>query len=296
MTSHPLRLRCLSTDDLPFADALRATAGWNQTPGDWRRFLALEPEGCFVAEWNGRPVGTATTLVHGPELAWIGMVLVLPDHRNRGIGGALLARAIEHLHRRGIACIRLDATPLGRPVYRRLGFRDEESLVRWEHPAWTPPRPTAPSPTPPGPTREIRHSDWAAGGPLQRLERRAFGVPRLRLLTALLESSTASALLEDGHGGIVGYGYLRPGALADYLGPAVAVDALAAGALAETLLEHAVGHRVFWDIPASCVHATRWAAEHGFRRQRELTRMSLGPTPPAGVAGLPMALSGPETG
>ncbi|MBL9129414.1 MAG: GNAT family N-acetyltransferase [Verrucomicrobiales bacterium] len=296
MMSDSLRIRSLSEDDLPFADSLRAVAGWNQTPADWLRFLRLEPEGCFVAEWNRSPVGTATTLVHGPELAWIGMVLVLPEHRNRGIGRALLVHAIEHLQRRGIGCIRLDATPLGLPVYQRLGFRREESLVRWEHPAWTPGHATRPTDTlqPRMPT--IQPSDLTSEGPLIHLETRAFGIPRLRLLTELVGSSTVTCLRNDRHGKILGYGYLRSGALADYLGPAVAVDDGTTSMIAEALLEHASGHRVFWDIPAASAGATRWAVEHGFRRQRELTRMSLGPTPTAGEPGLQMALSGPETG
>src|SRR5881409_405096 len=71
--SSPLRFRVLGRDDLPFADSLRALAGWNQTLGDWERFLVTEPTGCFLAEWNGTPAGTATTMVYGPELAWIGM-------------------------------------------------------------------------------------------------------------------------------------------------------------------------------------------------------------------------------
>ena len=51
---------CLMTlDDLTFADSLRAMAGWNQTLDDWRDLIALEPTGCFVAEWDGTPAGTA---------------------------------------------------------------------------------------------------------------------------------------------------------------------------------------------------------------------------------------------
>ena len=130
--SPPIRLRLLTPRDLAFAEVVRAAAGWNQTPADWRRFLELEPSGCFLAEWEGAPAGTATTLVHGPELAWIGMVLVHPDYRRRGIGRALLEHCLGHLQARGVQCIKLDATPLGQPVYERLGFRAEWTLARWE--------------------------------------------------------------------------------------------------------------------------------------------------------------------
>ena len=89
-----LRLRLLTREDLPFADSVRALAGWNQTLADWERFLATAPEGCFLAERNGVPAGTATTIIYNRALAWIGMVLVHPDFRRHGIGRALLERCI----------------------------------------------------------------------------------------------------------------------------------------------------------------------------------------------------------
>src|ERR1041384_2093827 len=99
-----LNLRLFTKADLPFADSLRAVAGWNQTIRDWQRFLALQPEGCFLAEWNGSPAGTATTIAYGTEVAWIGMVLVHPDCRSRGIGTALLQHCIDFLRRRQVRC------------------------------------------------------------------------------------------------------------------------------------------------------------------------------------------------
>jgi len=130
--SSPLQVRTMLPADLPFADSLRALVGWNQTLADWQRFLSMEPEGCFLAEWDGAPAGTATTVVYGTDLAWIGMVLVHPDYRRRGIGGRLLLKCIEYLQVRGVRCIKLDATPQGRPVYEKLGFRDEWTMRRWE--------------------------------------------------------------------------------------------------------------------------------------------------------------------
>src|SRR5438046_10513397 len=123
-----LRLRLLTLADLPFADSVRALACWNQTLDDWQRFLATEPGGCFLAEWNGAPAGTATTTVYGPDLAWIGMMLVHPEYRRRGIGRALLQRCIEHLRNKA------------RPMPRRR-YKDEWTLTRWEC-ARCHPRPT----------------------------------------------------------------------------------------------------------------------------------------------------------
>src|SRR5437868_12008562 len=124
--NHPatdqVSIRVLSPEDIPFADSVRALAGWNQTLGDWQRFMNTEPEGCFVAEWRGTPAGTATTVCYGSELGWIGMLLVHPDHRRHGVGSALLQHCLEYLRGRGVQCIKLDATPLGKALYERFGF------------------------------------------------------------------------------------------------------------------------------------------------------------------------------
>ena len=68
-----LRIRLFAKGDLAFADSLRALVGWNQTPDDWMRFLNHQPDGCFVAELDGQPVGTATTTIYEDKVAWIGI-------------------------------------------------------------------------------------------------------------------------------------------------------------------------------------------------------------------------------
>ena len=50
------------------------------------------------------------------------MVLVDESMRQHGIGTALVEQAVEVLDRRGAETVRLDATPLGKPLYERLGF------------------------------------------------------------------------------------------------------------------------------------------------------------------------------
>src|SRR5438309_6999911 len=92
-----LVLRHLTSADLAFADSLRAMAGWNQTRADWQRFLDLSPQGCLLAECEGYPVATATTIVYGQELGWIGMMLVHPDFRMRGIARVLMEHCIQIL-------------------------------------------------------------------------------------------------------------------------------------------------------------------------------------------------------
>src|SRR5215467_1002644 len=89
-------IRLLFEADIPAAMELKEAAGWNQTKEDWRRLLLLQPDGCFGAIKDRRLVGTTTTTIYG-ELAWIGMVLIEPQHRRQGIAVKLMAVALDYL-------------------------------------------------------------------------------------------------------------------------------------------------------------------------------------------------------
>ena len=64
-------------------------------------------------------------------MAWVNKVLVDQDRRGRGFGTALMRHVVQHLDELGVKSIRLDATPLGRPVYEKLGFTPEFTLARY---------------------------------------------------------------------------------------------------------------------------------------------------------------------
>src|ERR1700753_149172 len=125
-----MQLRVMTTQDIPGGVRLNTVVGWNQTEADWERFLAANPSGCFVMDDDGKIVGSAATLPFDGKFAWISMVLVDPDYRNRGIGTSLLQRAIEYLDSTGMATQKLDATPAGKPLYEKLGFVTEYEIDR----------------------------------------------------------------------------------------------------------------------------------------------------------------------
>lgn len=287
MTQAP-QIRTLLPEDLPVAEKLRELAGWNQTREDWQRFLDMEPEGCFLAEWEGRPVGTATTLRYGRELAWIGMVLVHPEERRRGVGSALLRHAIAWLRSREVRCIKLDATPAGKLVYDALGFRDEWDLHRWEHRGLFPGQLV---------DQGLGRRAFQAGDVVRvaALDTRGFGVSREPLLFALAQQSRG-VLIEDAQGRVLGYGFVRPGTRASYLGPVVAETGEAGSLLVESLLALVPGAPVFWDVPEGNAVAVAQASRLGFARQRLLTRMFLGENGHPGEPSLIYGLAAPEVG
>ena len=83
-------------------------------------------------EGRGRVVGHLNLHVAPYGVADFGMC-VAPDHRGRGVGGALVAAAVEAARRLGAHKLTLQVWPhngAARRLYRRFGFVDEGRLRR----------------------------------------------------------------------------------------------------------------------------------------------------------------------
>ena len=280
-----ITIRQLEMGDLTFADQVRALAGWNQTLCDWQRLLAYQPDGCFLALWNGQPAGTATAVHYGDRLGWIGMVLVHPDLRRRGIATALMQQCMEFLTPR-VECIKLDATPDGQQVYERLGFQAEYALTRWQHLTWQPILEQHRC-TP------ISQEDWRD---IATLDTPVFGVDRTRWLQLLARDSDTVHVVRNSNGRLVGYGMARSGVRAAYLGPVVANTDAQAEAIVRTLLQHVTQDAVYWDVLDDNSAAVSVAARLGFTRQRPLLRMWHGTRPIIGMTARQWAIAGPSVG
>jgi len=246
-------MRLLTLDDIPGGMQLKAAASWNQTESDWRTMFSLAPESCFGIDCDGTLRSTTTAICYGREVAWIGMVLTDPEYRGRGFARALLEHALDYLQRERVHWIKLDATAMGRPVYERLGFRDEAVIERWVR------KPGA-----------VRASGEATGPFVldAALDRDAFGADREALLRAL---ATMEARSVAGAGFAMG----RAGSTASYFGPCVARARDAARELVGWFLGRHSGESVYWDILAANHDAVELAREFGFERARELMRMSM---------------------
>lgn len=287
-TVENISLRRMTDGDLRAADELRRLAGWNQSPEDWRRLVWLEPRGCFVAMHHGEVVGSVTTTTYGQALAWIGMMLVHPDHRRCGVGTRLMHQALEYLQGRGVECVKLDATPAGRPVYEKLGFVPESTLTRWQQPESG----KTPSPKPAAAVRALTDADWET---VDAIDRAAFGASRACLLRSLAHDSHA-VMVWPAAGPVRGWGMLRSGANADYLGPIVSCCEEGSLMLVNALLYTAGRHSVVWDIPDNNESAKAAAQRFGFAPVRPLTRMRLGPDLRTSDLKNQFAIAGPAVG
>ena len=285
-----LEIRPLKVADLLFADGLRATAGWNQSVLDWKRIMALNPSGCFVATWGNEPVGTVTTVCHGENLGWIGMALVEEAHRRRGVAPELLKHAVKHLKAQGATCIKLDAESRGQQVYKKLNFKPEWPLHRWE---WRADEDVIDHRVP----RDIflRELDPKDLEKILQLDREIFGADRGQLLQAMLADAFRSTVW-DLYSDIESYGMIRPGADADYLGPVVSTSEHHAHILIRDLISRSKQKMIYWDIPDANKEAQKIAKDLGFEPVQSLMRMRLGRDVGKGIPESQYAISDPATG
>jgi GNAT superfamily N-acetyltransferase len=285
-----MRLRTMTMTDIAAGLGLSKIAGWNQTAADWERFLRASPEGCFVAELEGEVCGTVSTISYENRFAWVGMVLVDPQHRTKGIGTKLLEAAIEHLDDRKISTIKLDATPQGKPLYEKMGFVSEYEIERWtlqrtitgvglaDNRA-----PYEPLPLP-------------LSGSIVDTDHEAFGADRSFLLESLHQDAPEFTMEIRNNGVLQGYTFGRRGLFADHLGPWLAQDASSAGNLLEAFLTRSRRDTLVVDCLKENQSAVTLLKSYGFTYSRLLTRMYRGENNYPGRPEFFCAIVGPEFG
>jgi creatinine amidohydrolase/Fe(II)-dependent formamide hydrolase-like protein len=280
-----IMVRPLERWDLADGLRLAEAAGWNQRLEDWQMIQALSPGGNFVATRNGGVAGTVVTVNYANRVSWVAMVLVDPALRRRGVATQLMTTALENLA--GCETVKLDATPAGRPVYEKLGFKAEYELSRLF-------AGSVPALPPAGNrVRPMTEADLAA---VSEMDAGAFGVPRRELMGRLRGLAPEYAFVAEGDQGLEGFCLGRHGKQAEYLGPVTAVNEATARALAAAVLRMLRGRAVIVDVTPGQAAWQGWLKSLGFAEQRVLARMYKGSNANPGRLESVFAIAGPEFG
>src|SRR5664280_2258393 len=115
-------IRDMTSAEVGAACELALAQGWR----DRRAFygFALRTPTCqpLVGVVDGRIVATGVATVNG-SVGWLGAVAVEEAVRGRGYGRAVTEELRRRLLAAGCETLSLVATPAGRPLYERMGFR-----------------------------------------------------------------------------------------------------------------------------------------------------------------------------
>jgi predicted N-acetyltransferase YhbS len=277
-------IRDMWPEDIPAGERLCRSSGWNQVAPDWALFLELNPAGCRVAEKHGQLIGTVASIRYQHHFDWLAMILVDPSERHMGIGTRLLEEGLAAAE--GAGCVRLDATAVGRRIYRKYGFEDEYTISRLTRNA------RASASLGNGGARPVRVQDFPA---IFELDRVVFGADREAVLRSLFARSVECAwLVEDSQ--IQGYCFGRDGFLYHQIGPIVANDVSVARELVSACLNSSSANSYVIDAPTLHSEWLEWLAETGFGEERSFTRMSRGEREETDDLRQVFGVAGPELG
>lgn len=146
----------------------------------------------LVAASGDRILGTGTGSHHGRS-GWVGVIFVTPESRGAGLGRRITRAVLDRLEERGARTQMLIASPMGRPIYEREGFRVLDRQVRFSIDGL--PADVADAGDHGG-IRPFRDDDRPA---IEALDRAATGEDRRVVLDALV--NPASTLIATGDGG-----------------------------------------------------------------------------------------------
>lgn len=80
---------------------------------------------------NGRIIAAGTSISH-QDSSWLAHIIVHPDYRNQGLGLKLASALVDDLDRNKIKTVFLDATDMGYPVYKKIGFELETEYIHMD--------------------------------------------------------------------------------------------------------------------------------------------------------------------
>ena len=282
MNTAPATIRGLEASDGAFIRGLIARQGWNGGRHDVETFATADPGAWLVAEVDGRPVGVTLATRWNDAFGWIGVYLVDPDFRGRGIGLALFGAALDRLEPRSVG---LDGDPRQQDNYRRSGFVDVHGNTRWYGPAgvWSE-------------TGEVVPPSDVPFDALVAIDAQALGSERPSLLRAWIDQPEAVSVAAVRGGHVVGFATARPASDGWKVGPVHALDADVAATVIAGAVAHLAPETTCWlDTPDPNTAAADLLRAHGYEAAPTSGLMVRGTPPPADL-GISFAITAHEVG
>jgi len=254
--------RAFESTDIIAAHALSVAVGWPHRAEDWQSMFAAGSG--FVAQDDGEVIGTALYWKCGTDRGTLGLVIVSPEAQGRGIGRQLMELVLEAL---GNRVTFLHATPAGKPLYERLGFKacgtvDQHQGVVSSVRSVTPPA-----------GEQLRSLKCEDVPQVVELASRASGLDRSQIIPVLLD--VAQGVLLERAGELVGFSLFRRFGRGYAIGPVVAAHSPGDGR-AKALIAHwlamSSGEFVRIDVPGGAA-LTDWLNAVGVKRINTVVKM-----------------------
>ncbi|GAB6562997.1 GNAT family N-acetyltransferase [Bacillus mobilis] len=241
--------------------ALSSYIGWDYNREE---IETIFDSGIVYGVWNEREklIASAAIILYGEKLASIGMVIVHPNYKGRGIGKAITDACIKSVSVQ--TPIMLIATDEGKPLYEKLGFRVVSYVSKYI-------------------CSSYNVNDYCVGNEdymvkyeecdleeIIKLDENAFGTNREEFLTKRMIQSEQCIVVKDKEQNVLGYGLSIQTSENKIIGPVVAKnDAMAMRIVHHLAREH--NGKLRMDVPKG---------KNGFMKELEITGFQKVHTPP----------------
>jgi GNAT superfamily N-acetyltransferase len=270
MTPNDMNIRQMTREELHTLVEWAALEGWNPGLNDTEVFWATDPEGFVAAEIDGELIGGGSIVAYEKRYGFIGLFIVRPEYRGRGLGDYLWEQLKRRLSARldANAAIGLDGVFNMQDYYGRGGFRFVCRDLRFE--GWGMNYPQA------------KHVIDASAVPFERIDaydRRHFPASRTTFLRNWIHPPGGHALAAVDGDEIRGYAVMRPCRSGYKIGPLFAANPTVAESLFTSITSRVPGEPIFLDVPEINSEALALAARYRMSEVFGCARMLLGAIP-----------------
>jgi GNAT superfamily N-acetyltransferase len=251
-----------------------AAEGWNPGLYDGDCFYSIDPQGFFIGELDGEPVGCISAVAYDDSFGFIGFYIVKPEFRGRGLGIQIWNAAMVYLGGRNIG---LDGVPAQEGNYGKSGFRLAWRNARYEGTKG------ALLPGTGGRAEGVKGLSDFSLEEVEAYDRLAFPAPRRGFLECWTGEPHALSLGITSEGSLAGYGCIRPCLRGFKIGPLFADRDVLAERLFLSLIEFAGDEPFFLDVPEENAAAAALAHRYGMVKAFNTARMYTKERPPIDI-------------
>ena len=213
MVELEMRVERIRQEKIEDIVALSSYIGWDYNREEVETVFN---SGIVYGVWNERKelIASAAIILYGEALASIGMVIVHPDYKGRGIGKAITSSCMNSVSAR--TSIMLIATDEGKPLYEKLGFRAVSYVSKYICNSYNPNYNCQ------GNEEYVMNYKEGDLEEIIKIDEGAFGTSRNEFLKQRIMQSDQCIVVKDTKENVVGYGLSIQTPENKIIGPVVA--------------------------------------------------------------------------
>ena len=253
----------ISKEQMPFLTQMAKEQGWNPGLDDAEAFYAADPDGFFIAELEGEPIGCISAVSYSDDFGFVGFYVMKKGFEGNYFGSQLALKAMRYLYSKNIG---LDGVIERIDNYTRLGFKFAYPNARYEF--------TVPDVLEHTSCSKIRSYSDDLFHAVSQYDTECFPADRSKFLKVWLNAPNSQAKVIIDNGRVRGYSVVRKCDSGYKIGPLFADGMLQADNLfLETISTLPAGEKVFLDIPEINMDAKILTAKYEMTKVFETARM-----------------------